>query len=138
MQSSPPPSNEWHYVTISKKVGSQNIFTWRNKAGVEWDLIYLEEESSSGVLKFKVGENCPFNKDKDKDKDKDTKKTKPQEKAKTMTKTVSRWGRTVPTTSLATLKPDSSLKMEYRLKDQIVGCTQKQKPTLQVLTIFNE
>merc|ERR1712186_67445 len=59
MQTSPPASNDWHYVTIRGQISSQNIFTWRNKAGVEWDLIFLEEESS-GVYKFEVGENCPY------------------------------------------------------------------------------
>ena len=54
MLTRPPPSNDWHYVTISKK--EEKIFTWKNKAGVEWDLIFLKEEGV-GVLKFKVGEN---------------------------------------------------------------------------------
>ena len=58
VQSSPPASNDWHYVSISKK--EENVFTWKNKAGVEWGLTFIEEESS-GVLKFKVGEKWPFN-----------------------------------------------------------------------------
>merc|ERR1712055_51975 len=33
VQSSPPASNDWHYVSISKK--EENVFTWKNKAGVE-------------------------------------------------------------------------------------------------------
>jgi hypothetical protein len=61
VQSSPPPSNNWHYVSIRGKIGSENIFTWRNKAGVEWDLILVEDDWKSGVLKFQVGENCPYN-----------------------------------------------------------------------------
>jgi len=61
VQSSPPPSNTWHYVSIRGKIGSENIFTWRNKAGVEWDLILVEDDWKSGVLKFQVGENCPYN-----------------------------------------------------------------------------
>jgi len=60
VQSSPPPSNDWHYVTIRAQNGSENLFTWKNRAGVEWDLILVEEESS-GVFKFQVGENCPYN-----------------------------------------------------------------------------
>jgi len=59
VQSSPPPSNDWHYVSIRGQSGSENLFSWKNKAGVEWDLIFVEEESS-GVFKFQVGENCPY------------------------------------------------------------------------------
>ena len=55
---SPSPSNDWHYVSISRQIGSQNVYIWKNKAGFEWDLIFLKEEGV-GVLKFKVGENCP-------------------------------------------------------------------------------
>ena len=54
VQTSPPASNDWHYVSIRGQISSQNIFTWKNKAGVEWDLIFIEEESS-GVYKFEVG-----------------------------------------------------------------------------------
>ena len=54
VQSSPPPSNDWHYVSIRGQSGSENLFSWKNKAGVEWDLIFVEEESS-GVFKFQVG-----------------------------------------------------------------------------------
>jgi len=61
VQSSPPPSNIWHYVSIRSQTGSENIFTWRNKAGVEWDIILVEDDWKSGVLKFQVGENCPYN-----------------------------------------------------------------------------
>ena len=61
MQSSPPASNNWHFASISKfPCGGVNSFTWQNKAGVEWGLTFIEEESS-GVLKFKVGEKWPFN-----------------------------------------------------------------------------
>ena len=49
-------SNDWHYVTISKR--NENVFTWKNKAGVEWHLILAREESG-GVVKFKVGGKCP-------------------------------------------------------------------------------
>ena len=52
VQTSPPASNEWHYVRISKK--KENVFTWKNKAGVEWDLILTGKEKNG----FKVGENC--------------------------------------------------------------------------------
>jgi len=59
VQSSPPPSNDWHYASISRS-GAENSFIWKNKAGVEWELTFIGEESS-GVLKFKVGDNCPYN-----------------------------------------------------------------------------
>ena len=60
MQTSPAASNSWHYVSISRQNRSLNFFTWENKAGIKWDLIFVEEESS-GVFKFKVGENSPYN-----------------------------------------------------------------------------
>jgi len=59
VQTQPPASNDWHYVSISKK--EENIFTWKNKAGVEWDL--LQPKESSGVVIFQVGDNCPYKKD---------------------------------------------------------------------------
>ena len=78
VQSSPPPSNDWHYVSIRGQSGSENLFSWKNKAGVEWDLILVEDDWRSGVFKFQVGklfsrwgkldafwtqvgENCPYN-----------------------------------------------------------------------------
>ena len=67
MQFSPPAFNKWHDVSISKKSGE--VFTWKNRAGVEWDLILVGEESG-GVVKFEVRRNCSYDKDKDKDKDK--------------------------------------------------------------------
>merc|ERR1711934_124680 len=59
VQSSPPASNDWHYVSISKK--EENVFTWKNKAGVEWDLVLSGEES--GGVSFKVGDKCLYKKD---------------------------------------------------------------------------
>ena len=53
MQSSPPPSNDWHYVSIRGQKGSENLFLWKNKAGVEWDLV-LGGDESGGRLTFKV------------------------------------------------------------------------------------
>ena len=53
-QSSPPPSNDWHYVNIRGQNGSANVFTWKNKAGVEWDLIFVEEYSQYHY-RFEVG-----------------------------------------------------------------------------------
>merc|ERR1712010_254267 len=50
VQSSPPASNDWHYVSISKK--EENVFTWKNKAGVEWDLVFSGEEWD-GAVRFK-------------------------------------------------------------------------------------
>ena len=54
VQSSPPPSNDWHYVSIRAQSGSENLFSWKNKAGVDWGLIFVEEVSN-GVFKFQVG-----------------------------------------------------------------------------------
>ena len=55
-----PVTNNWHYVNIRRKTGSQNVFIWKNKANVEWELTFLEEEKNQ-VLKFKVGNN-PYTK----------------------------------------------------------------------------
>merc|ERR1712055_575262 len=60
VQSSPPASNDWHYVSISKK--EENVFTWKNKAGVEWDLVFSGEERD-GAVRFKVGDKCLYKKD---------------------------------------------------------------------------
>merc|ERR1711990_371703 len=59
VQSSPPASNDWHHVSISKK--EENVFIWKNKAGVEWDLVFSGEES--GGVSFKVGDKCRYKKD---------------------------------------------------------------------------
>ena len=49
-----PPTNDWHYINIRQSQnGSENIFTWKNKANVEWDLIFVEEESTYD-FKFEV------------------------------------------------------------------------------------
>ena len=61
------------------------MFTWKNNAGFEWDLIPIGEESG-GVVKFEVRMNCSYNKNKDKE------------------KTLSRWGRTARTRRMATLR----------------------------------
>ena len=84
VQSSPPPSNDWHYVSIRAQSGSENLFSWKNKAGVEWDLIFVEEESS-GVFKFQVGIFFPV--------------------GGNFMLFGHRWGKTVPTTLTATIKP---------------------------------
>merc|ERR1711872_364093 len=59
-QTSPPSSNEWHFVKITAKPGSDKVFIWKNKAGVEWELILTNMEENDGVLVFKVGEDCPY------------------------------------------------------------------------------
>jgi len=59
VQSSLPATNNWHYVSISKK--KENLYNWKNKAGIEWDLILIGEESG-GVVTFKVGDNCGYKK----------------------------------------------------------------------------
>merc|ERR1711962_1801245 len=58
-QTSPPSSNEWHFVKITAKPGSDKVFIWKNKAGVEWELILTNMEENDGMLAFKVGEDCP-------------------------------------------------------------------------------
>merc|ERR1711962_903801 len=59
-QTSPPSSNDWHFVKITAKPGSDKVFIWKNKAGVEWELILTNMEENSGMLAFKVGEDCPY------------------------------------------------------------------------------
>ena len=54
-----PPTNDWHYINIRGQNGSENIFTWKNKANVEWDLIFVEEESTYD-FKFQVGKLSQF------------------------------------------------------------------------------
>merc|ERR1711962_751840 len=58
-QTSPPSSNDWHYVKITAKPGSDRVFIWKNKAEVEWELILTNMEND-GVVVFKVGEDCPY------------------------------------------------------------------------------
>merc|ERR1711962_1091393 len=61
-QTSPPSSNDWHFVKITAKPGSDKVFIWKNKAGVTWELILTNMEENFGVLLlvFKVGEDCPY------------------------------------------------------------------------------
>merc|ERR1711872_761570 len=59
-QTSPPSSNDWHFVKITAKPGSDKVFIWKNKAGVAWELILTNTEENDGVLVFKVGEDCPY------------------------------------------------------------------------------
>merc|ERR1711973_846776 len=44
VQTSPEASNDWHYVKITAKPGSDKdkVFLWRNKAGVEWELVLID------------------------------------------------------------------------------------------------
>merc|ERR1711962_426647 len=63
VQTLPEASNDWHYVKITAKPGSDKVFLWRNKAGVEWELVLInEKETKNGVpmLVFKVGEDCLY------------------------------------------------------------------------------
>merc|ERR1711973_762283 len=63
VQTSPEASNDWHYVKITAKPGSDKVFLWRNQAGVEWELVLIDEkETENGVpmLVFKVGEDCLY------------------------------------------------------------------------------
>merc|ERR1712243_349447 len=59
-QTSPPSSNDWHFVKITVKPGSDKVFIWKNKAGVAWELILSNMEENDGVLVFKVEEDCPY------------------------------------------------------------------------------
>merc|ERR1712055_1243134 len=62
-QTSPPSSNDWHFVKITAKPGSDDkVFIWKNKAGVTWELILtnMEENFAVLLLVFKVGEDCPY------------------------------------------------------------------------------
>merc|ERR1711872_348068 len=59
-QTSPLSSNDWHFVKITAKPGSDKVFIWKNKAGVEWELILTNMEENDRVLVFKVGEDCPY------------------------------------------------------------------------------
>merc|ERR1712013_481739 len=59
-QTSPPSSNDWHFVKITAKPGSDKVFIWKNKAGVAWELILTNMGENDGVLVFKVGEDCPY------------------------------------------------------------------------------
>merc|ERR1719495_1942706 len=60
-QTSPPSSNDWHFVKITAKPGSDKVFIWKNKAGVAWELILTNMEENFGLLLvFKVGEDCPY------------------------------------------------------------------------------
>merc|ERR1711872_643111 len=59
-QTSPLSSNDWRFVKITAKPGSDKVFIWKNKAGVEWELILTNMEENDGVLVFKVGEDCPY------------------------------------------------------------------------------
>merc|ERR1711962_1756234 len=58
-QTSPPSSNDWHFVKITAKPGSDKVFIWKNKAEVEWELILTNMEND-GVVVFKVGDDCPY------------------------------------------------------------------------------
>merc|ERR1711872_432749 len=63
VQTLPEASNDWHYVKITAQPGSDKVFLWKNKAGVEWELVLIDEkETENGVpmLVFKVGEDCLY------------------------------------------------------------------------------
>jgi len=63
VQTLPEASNDWHYAKITAQPGSDKVFLWRNKAGVEWELVLIDEkETENGVpmLVFKVGEDCLY------------------------------------------------------------------------------
>ena len=49
-----PAENDWHHVTISKM--SNGNYKWKNKDGVEWDLISNGQECNL----LQVGTQCPY------------------------------------------------------------------------------
>jgi len=63
VQTLPEASNDWHYVKITAQPGSDKVFLWRNKAGVEWELVLIDEKKTEDgvpMLVFKVGEDCLY------------------------------------------------------------------------------
>ena len=51
-RTSPPSSNDRHFVTIRAKPGSDNVFTWRNKDGDQGQLLFTKAEENGAVLVF--------------------------------------------------------------------------------------
>ena len=51
-RTSPPSSNNRHFVTIRAKPGSDNVFTWRNKDGDQGQLLFTKAEENGAVLVF--------------------------------------------------------------------------------------
>ena len=52
------PQNNWHFVEVVPPSNDGRSFTWRNKAGVEWDL-YPNYDNNT-ITSFMVGDNCPY------------------------------------------------------------------------------
>lgn len=51
--------NDWHFVDITNPSGNGKNFIWKNRAGVEWDLI--AKFNQSGMIEaFDVCKNCPY------------------------------------------------------------------------------
>ena len=58
-QTSPPA-----HATITRKNGTENVFTWKNKAGVKWDLVLDTEDSESqNCLKIRPWPTLPCESD---------------------------------------------------------------------------
>ena len=51
-RTSPPSSNNRHFVTIRATPGSDNVFTWRNKEGDQGELLFVKAEENGAVLVF--------------------------------------------------------------------------------------
>ena len=51
-RTSPPSSDNRHFVTIRAKPGSDNVFTWRNKDGDQGQLLFTKAEENGAVLVF--------------------------------------------------------------------------------------
>ena len=77
-QPSQGTSDDWHFVSISAKPGLDKVsnertssslfsifildkvFTWKNKAGIEWELALTKVEKGGKVLVFKVSQSLNF------------------------------------------------------------------------------
>ena len=47
------PTNDWHYVEISRK--GRRKYRWTNRAGVSWTLARTRKKDT-----LKVGKDCPY------------------------------------------------------------------------------
>ena len=48
-----PPTNDWHYVTISQD--KDGVYKWTNRAGVTWTLYHESDDNT-----LRVGDDCPY------------------------------------------------------------------------------
>ena len=56
----PTPSNDWHYVQITKSKNT-DTFTWENRAGKTWSLLLIPgADDGWNTTNLAVGEDCPY------------------------------------------------------------------------------